>query len=199
MFNFDISVPTVAAETILAKLKELAILPGIAGFMVGKNLSPTPFPTRFEWIYLIQFDVNPAGTLDPTYRRFELLRTELTSLCRNHVDCDLTGEFPTRYADGPGVTIRHTVMFDFKPDAPRVAQERIVSAIRRMGTLPMVQHYRVDRSSAAPDPNQMQWQVIGDFASLADYQAYSDAPVHRAIRDDFTAHTSRVAFLDAKV
>jgi hypothetical protein len=42
----------------------------------------------------------------------------------------------------------------------------------------------------------MDWQVIGDFASMADYRAYSDAPVHLAIRDDFRAHTSRVAFLD---
>jgi hypothetical protein len=42
----------------------------------------------------------------------------------------------------------------------------------------------------------MEWQVVGDFASLADYEAYSRAPVHLAIRDDFNAHTSRVAFLD---
>jgi len=140
------------------------------------------------------------ATADPAYRRFEDLRNELTSLCRNEVECDLHGKFPDRIADAPGVTVRHTVMFDFKPDAPRDAQERIVAAIRRMGTLPMVQHYLVDHSSAsAPDANQMQWQVIGDFASVADYQAYSGAPVHLAIRDDFTAHTSRVAFLDAKV
>jgi hypothetical protein len=45
----------------------------------------------------------------------------------------------------------------------------------------------------------MQWQVIGDFASVADYHAYSQAPVHLAIRDDFKAHTSRVAFLDVKL
>ena len=124
MFNFRETVSTVTADAMLAKLKELGTLAGIAGFMVGKNLSPTPFSTRFEWIYLIQFDEDRTTAADPAYRRFEDLRNELTSLCRNEVECDLYGKFPDRIAD---------------------------------------------------------------------------APVHLAIRDDFTAHTSRVAFLDAKV
>jgi hypothetical protein len=90
-------------------------------------------------------------------------------------------------------------MFAFKPDASAEARERNVAAIRRMGTLPMVQNYLVERASpSAAGPDQMEWQVIGDFASLADYRAYSEAPVHRAIRDDFTAHTARVAFLDVQ-
>jgi hypothetical protein len=45
----------------------------------------------------------------------------------------------------------------------------------------------------------MQWQVIGDFDSLTDYQAYASAPVHLQIGPDFKAHTSRVAFLDVFV
>jgi hypothetical protein len=32
-----------------------------------------------------------------------------------------------------------------------------------------------------------------------DYKAYSASPVHLAIREDFTAHTSRVAFLDVQL
>ena len=47
--------------------------------------------------------------------------------------------------------------------------------------------------------DQMDWQVIGDFASMADYRAYADAPAHLDIRDDFRAHTSRVAFLDTEL
>jgi hypothetical protein len=91
-------------------------------------------------------------------------------------------------------------MFDFKADASPEARARNVAAIRGMGKLPMVQHYVVERTLAAkPGPTAMEWQVIGDFASLDDYKAYSSAPVHLAIRDDFTAHTSRVAFLDVAV
>jgi hypothetical protein len=200
MFNFRPSVSQAAADAMLGRLRELAGHPAIGGFMVGKNLSPELFPTRFEWIYMIQFDEDHVGTTDPVYRRFMGLRDELSSLCRNQVECDLNGAFPLRFADAPGVKIRHTVMFDFKADASQEARERNVSAIRRMGGLPMVQHYVVDRATVpATDPTQMEWQVIGDFASLEDYQAYSDAPVHRAIREDFTAHISRVAFLDVKV
>jgi hypothetical protein len=66
-----------------------------------------------------------------------------------------------------------------------------------MGKLPMVQHYLVERTTApVAGPIQMEWQVVGDFASMADYEAYSSAPIHLAIREDFTANTSRVAFLD---
>jgi hypothetical protein len=107
---------------------------------------------------------------------------------------------PPRFADAPGVKVRHTVMFSFKADASAEAQARNVAAIRNMGRLPMVRSYLVQ--PAAPNvsgSDQMQWQVIGDFDSLADYQAYASAPVHLQISDDFKAHTSRVAFLDVFV
>jgi hypothetical protein len=69
-----------------------------------------------------------------------------------------------------------------------------------MGKLPMVRSYIVaPAATSGSDLGLMQWQVIGDFASVADYHAYSEAPVHLAIRDDFTAHTARVAFLDVAV
>jgi hypothetical protein len=107
---------------------------------------------------------------------------------------------PARFATAPGVKVRHVVMFNFKPDASPEARERNVSAIVAMGKLPMVQHYIVERNApSVTGPNQMEWQVIGDYASLADYQAYVDAPVHLAIKGDFTANTSRVAFLDVEV
>jgi hypothetical protein len=91
-------------------------------------------------------------------------------------------------------------MFSFKPDASAQDRTRNVDAIRTMGRLPMVRSYLVQ--PAAPNvtgPDQMQWQVIGDFDSLADYQAYASAPVHLQIGPDFKAHTSRVAFLDVFV
>jgi hypothetical protein len=197
MFNFKVDVSPEKTAEIIGKMKDLAKDSGVDGFMVGKNLSPDLFPTRFGWLYMIQFPDFAPRSVDPAYRRFERVRHELASLCRNAVECDLSCPLPPRFADAAGVTVRHTVMFDFKPDAPQEARERNVEAIRQMGKLPMVRHYLVQRTTAPiAGPIQMEWQVVGDYASLADYEAYSNAPVHLAIRDDFTAHTSRVAFLD---
>jgi hypothetical protein len=196
LFNFkeDVSADVVA-ETI-SKLKTSDKLAGVDGFLIGRNLIPTPFPTRFEWIYMVQFASRP-GRPAAAFDAFHRAVRSLSAQCRNEVECNLASPFPAKFADAPGVGVRHTVMFDFKPDAPSEAQERNVAAIRTMGKLPMVQHYVVEKTAAyGADPTQMQWQVIGDFATVADYHAYSNAPVHLAIRDDFTAHTSRVAFLD---
>jgi hypothetical protein len=200
LFNFKDDVSPEAAAEIVAKMKAFAASPGVGGFMIGRNFIPDPFPARFEWLYMIQFDA-PGGGADPAVlRRFEALRGELSSLCRNEVQCDLTGPTPPRFADAAGVKVRHTVMFDFKPEASAEDQARNVEAIRTMGRLPMVKSYRVERSANSPSsPTQMQWQVIGDFASVQDFRAYSKAPVHLAIREDFTAHTARVAFLDVEL
>jgi hypothetical protein len=66
--------------------------------------------------------------------------------------------------------------------------------------MPMVKRYLVQASPRnAADPDQMQWQVAGDFVSMADYQAYAQAPVHFAIRKDFSENTTRVTFLDVAV
>ena len=200
MFNFRADATSDATESIIRRMKEFAAGPGIAGFKVGRNLSQTPFPTRFEWIYFLQSTARRTPDAEPASGRFLRLREELESLCSSDVECELDLELPPRYADAPGVKVRPTVMFDFKAEAAPEAQERIVAAIRSMGTLPMVQHYLVARTSIAKRAqHQMEWQVIGDFANLEDYQAYSDAPVHLAIRADFTANTSRVAFLDVNV
>jgi hypothetical protein len=141
-----------------------------------------------------------ARFAEPAPRAFAKARDELASHCRDEVHCDIDIALPPGFADLAGVKVRHTVMFDFKPDATPEARARNVDAIRGMGKLPMVRSYIVaPAATAGSDPDLMQWQVIGDFANLADYHAYSEAPVHLAIRDDFTAHTSRVAFLDVEV
>jgi hypothetical protein len=200
LFNLREDVSPETAVEIVAKMKAFAASSGVDGFMIGRNFIPDPFPTRFEWLYMIQFG-GLAGGVDPAaFRRFEALCGELSSLCRDEVQCDLTGPTPLRFADAAGVKVRHTVMFDFKPEASADDQARNVEAIRAMGRLPMVKAYRVERSATYPSgPNQMQWQVIGDFASVQDYWAYAKAPVHLAIRDDFKAHTARVVFLDVEL
>ncbi len=191
LFNFKDDVSAEAVADTISKLRAFHALSGVEGVLVGRNLIPTPFPTRFEWIYMLQCARPDA------YRAFQSAADLLTSMCRNQVECDLATPLPARFADAPGVGVRHTVMFDFKPGASAEDRARNVAAIRTMGTLPMVGHYVVERTAAyGSDPTQMEWQVIGDFATVDDYHAYSNAPVHLAIRDDFTAHTSRVAFLD---
>ena len=164
-----------------------------AGLVVGRNIVPVQFPGRFEWIYMARF-------AEPAPPAFEQARDELASHCRDEVHCAIDAALPPGFAELSGVKVRHTVMFDFKPDATPEARARNVDAIRGMGKLPMVRNYIVaPAATAGSDPGLMQWQVIGDFASVADYHAYSEAPVHLAIRDDFTAHTARVAFLDVEV
>jgi hypothetical protein len=200
LFNVRDDVSPEKTAEIVAKMKAFAASPGLSGFLIGRNFIPDPFEARFEWLYMIQFDDLSGDMGLAALRRFQALRAELSALCRNEVQCDLTGPTPPRFADAAGVKVRHTVMFDFKPEASAEDQARNVEAIRTMGKLPMVKSYRVERSATYPsDPTQMQWQVIGDFASVQDYWAYAKAPVHLAIRDDFKAHTSRVAFLDVEL
>jgi hypothetical protein len=200
LFNFKDDVSEDAAKAAVARLKAAARSSGANGFLVGRNFIPDPFPARFEWIYMVQFDPAPAPVASSADDAFRSAGDFLASHCRNQVQCDLGCPLPPKYADAANVGVRHTVMFDFRPDASEEARTRNVEAIRAMGTLPMVRRYLV-QPSAAPgsDPTQMQWQVVGDFASVADYRAYSAAPVHLAIREDFTAHTSRVAFLDVQL
>jgi hypothetical protein len=195
LFNLRDDADPVAVAAIIARLRALAGVPGVSGILVGRNFVPDPFPARFEWVTMVQFDEH----VQAARHQYQAARSDLAFLCRNQVACDLTGGFAPGYGAARGVGVRHTVMFDFRPDASSADRARNVDAIREMGKLPMVQAYRVERSALDPaDPAQMQWQVIGDFASEADYRAYAAAPVHLAIRDDFNAHTSRVAFLDVK-
>lgn len=200
LFNFRDTVSPEKTSEVIAALTDVARSPEVGGFLVGRNFIPDPFATRFEWLYMIQIAPADGGDLPPAYGRFQAIAAELSALCRDQVQCDLAGPIAPRFADAAAVKVRHTVMFDFRPDASAGDQARNVDAIRNMGRLPMVQAYRVERSATYPsDASQMQWQVIGDFASVEDYRAYSNAPVHLAIRDDFKAHTSRVAFLDVKL
>jgi hypothetical protein len=200
LFNLNDSLSPDAAAEIVGKFKEVAKEAAMGGVLVGRNLNAVPFATRFEWIYMIQFAPPGAGSENPALQRFEAARDLLATHCRNAAACTLDCDLPPRFAAAPNVKVRHTVMFSFKADATAEDRARNVVAIRNMGRLPMVRSYLVQ--PAYPNvsgPDQMQWQVIGDFDSLADYQAYASAPVHLQISADFKAHTSRVAFLDVFV
>jgi hypothetical protein len=180
-------------------MKHAAREAGAAGFLIGRNFIPEQFPKRFEWLYMVQF--RSDGQSDKAAQEnFRRARDTLMRLCRNAAECDLACSLPQGFADAAGVKVRHTVMFSFKPEASAEARQRNVAAIRAMGRLPMVQAYLVQQSPlAARGSGQMEWQVIGDFASVADFWAYANAPVHLAIRRDFSEHTARIAFLDVEL
>jgi hypothetical protein len=196
LFNFRDDADPAAIATMVARMRALTGTPGVDSVLIGRNFVPDPFPARFEWVSMVQF--NPATTAQ--WAPYQAICAELARMCRNQVASHVQRVFPPGFGSAPGVGVRHTVMFDFRPDASSADQVRNVDAIREMGKLPMVQAYQVEPNAFYPgDPTQMQWQVIGDFASVADYRAYAAAPVHLAIRDDFKAHTARVAFLDVKL
>jgi hypothetical protein len=196
LFNFRDNADPAAIAKVVARMRALTGTPGVDSVLIGRNFVPDPFPARFEWVSMIQF--NPATT--EQWAPYQAICAELARTCRNQVASHVQRAFAPGFGSAPGVGVRHTVMFDFRPDASPADQVRNVDAIREMGKLPMVQAYQVEPNAFYPgDPTQMQWQVIGDFANVADYRAYAAAPVHLAIRDDFKAHTARVAFLDVKI
>ncbi len=200
LFNLNDALSPDAAADIVGTFTKAARAAATGGLVVGRNLNDVPFATRFEWIYMIQFAPNAADADSEAFKRFEAARDMLATHCRNKADCTLDCDLPPRFAAAPNVKVRHTVMFSFKPEATAEDRARNVDAIRNMGRLPMVRSYLVQPASpTVSGPDQMQWQVIGDFDSLADYKAYATAPVHLQIGPDFKAHTSRVAFLDVFV
>ena len=200
LFNFKDGVSAQDTSKAIAMVKAFAESSASGGFLIGRNFNATPFPARFEWLYMIQLGAFGSPQGRTAYAGFQKAREAVLGVCRNNVECGLDVALPPNYADARGVGVRHTVMFNFKPDASADARERNVAAIRRMGKLPMVQNYIVERNSFyVPETTKMEWQVIGDFASAEDYKAYSQAPIHLAIREDFTAQTSRVAFLDTQL
>jgi hypothetical protein len=200
LFNFQDSIKGAAAEEIVATFKKAAKGSASGGVMVGRNLNDVPFPSRFEWIYMVQFAPDESGSDSSALQRLQAAREQLATHCRNAAACTIDCDLPRSFTQAPKVKVRHTVMFSVKADATPEDRARNVAAICNMGRLPMVRSYLVQPAAAdVAGPDQMQWQVIGDFDSLADYKAYATAPVHLQISADFKAHTSRVAFLDVFV
>ncbi len=197
LFNFKDEISPERTAALTGAMRALHTAPGIDGGLVGRNLNAVPFATRFEWIWMVQFATLNDRPNNRAYRKFQHIRDELALCCRDYVEGDLKRPLPVKFADAAGVQVRHTVMFDFKADASAEARARNVAAIERMGKLPMVRRYMVERTTPlSHGPAEMEWQVIGDFGSLADFKAYAEAPMHLDIGDDFKAHTARVAFLD---
>jgi hypothetical protein len=197
LLNFKPELSAADISVAIAQFKARAAGLGLSGLLLGRNLNATPFPARFEWLCMTQAPSSPLELNAPAKAPMDQAWSDLMALTRNHVRCDIISPLSDRYVAAETVKVRHVVMFTFKPEATAQARARNVAAIRKMGEMPMVQAYRVDQAApTGDDPDEMEWQVIGDFASLADFRAYADAPMHRAIREDFNANSARVAFID---
>jgi hypothetical protein len=200
LFNLKPDLAPDDAAAAVSRFKARAGAAGLNGFMIGRNENSIPFPTRLEWMYMAQWPGDGSAPSSDAPRDFIQEQDALASLCRDQAICDVACPLPDRFADAAGVKVRHVVMFSFKPEASPADRARDVEAIRAMGRMPMVQNYLVEpHAPSASGPDQMDWQVIGDFAGMAEYKAYSNAPAHLSLRDDFRAHTSRVAFLDVEL
>ncbi len=197
LFNLRDNVSPGRAEEAVHNLRSRVAEAGFKAATVGRNFVPTPFATRFEWVTIVQWP-DFAGLTPPlTHRLVQDAMDELKSLGRNYVRSDLPGALPPAFSKATSGNVRHTVMFTFNADASPDVRSRIISDIREMGRLPMVQAYLVEPCSPyLAGSDQMEWQVLGDYRSKEDYKSYSDAPNHLAIRDVFVKNTSKVAFLD---
>ena len=197
LFNLKPDLAPDDAAAVIARFKEEAKAAAPAGFLIGQNEDKTPFPTRFEWIYMVQWPNDPTPESSGGLQSFKSAQDALAEASVDQAIGEVVGPLPARFADAFGIGVRHVVMFSFKPQATSDDRARIVEAIRAMGRNSKAKRYLVEPHAPAPTgPDQMDWEVIGDFASMADFTAYALAPAHLAMRDDFTAHVSRVAFLD---
>jgi len=197
LFNLRPDLAPNEAAAAVARFKAQAMAAAPSAFLIGANEDKTPFPTRHEWLYMVQWPDSPQLTSNPRFQQFQRDQDALAAVCVDQATCEVVAPLPARFADAAGVGVRHVVMFSFKPEATPDDQSRIVEAIRAMGRNSMAKSYVVQPHAPTQiSPDHMQWEVIGDFADMADFRAYALAPAHLALRDDFTAHVSRVAFLD---
>ncbi len=91
--------------------------------------------------------------------------------------------------------IRHVVLFTFRPDVTAEQVAELGTALDELVTSqPEVVGYRHGPDVGLADGNA-DYALVGDFASVADYETYRDHPRHRAFIDDHVvgAVVSRVA------
>jgi hypothetical protein len=80
--------------------------------------------------------------------------------------------------------IHHLVFFELSDDATDADRDAIIDGLRSMkGVVPEIQSYTV--GAALPSPNA-NWTIalIGEFASIDDYKAYSANPDHTKLVTD---------------
>lgn len=77
--------------------------------------------------------------------------------------------------------IRHCVTLTFSPDATAAQLAAVEAGLATLpGAIDAIRTYSYGRDLGLGEGNAS-FVVVGDFASLADYQTYRDHPVHQEL------------------
>lgn len=80
--------------------------------------------------------------------------------------------------------LRHVVTLTFRDDTPSERLDAIVSALRGLpDAIPEIENYEVGLDAGLAEGNATV-AIVGDFASVADYEVYRDHPAHVAVIND---------------
>jgi len=78
-----------------------------------------------------------------------------------------------------GNAIRHVVMFKWNEDVTAEHIEAVAAGLDNLvATINQIQDYKHGPDAGLSDQNH-DYVVVGDFASVADYEVYRDHPVHQ--------------------
>jgi stress responsive alpha/beta barrel protein len=79
------------------------------------------------------------------------------------------------------MAVRHVVMFRFASGTTEEQRARIVEELRRLpAAIPEIAAYTVGTDAGLAEGN-WDFAVVGDFASVEDWQVYRDHPAHQAV------------------
>jgi sulfite reductase beta subunit-like hemoprotein len=93
---------------------------------------------------------------------------------------------------------RHTVMFNFKDETPQAERDRVIAALKQLGSLPTVKAFMVGKNILpAGEKTPFEWLMLGDFANEDDRQAYEKHETHvHIIRKDWLPVAKNYIVLD---
>ena len=82
------------------------------------------------------------------------------------------------------MTVRHVVVFRWKPDTPPDAIAAVAAGLATMPALiPQIRDFRFGTDIGVNETN-WDFAVVADFASAEDFAVYRDDPRHRAVIAD---------------
>lgn len=80
--------------------------------------------------------------------------------------------------------LRHVVTLTFRDDTPKERLDAIVEGLRALpDAIEEIAEYEVGLDAGLAEGNAT-LAIVGDFASVADYEVYRDHPAHVAVIND---------------
>lgn len=80
--------------------------------------------------------------------------------------------------------LRHVVTLTFRDDTPADRLDAIVVGLRGLpAAIDEIEGYEVGLDAGLAEGNAT-LAIVGDFASVADYEVYRDHPAHKAVIED---------------